>query len=748
MDLPRVERAALRSSRFDAIYAPEERIPVIVVENFPALGRLTAMRFLEWVQENPDGVVSLPTGKTPEHFIAWVQRCLSTWKTRGTRRILSRNGVDPAKRPDLRGLHFVQIDEFYPIEPSQKNSFLSYVERFYIRGFGMDPGKAMLIDGSRIALRRGERLGDVWPGMAVDLSLRGRKARTRLEARQKSVLAGVDEWCRGYEERIRALGGIGFFLGGIGPDGHIAFNVRGSSHSSLTRLCGTNYETQAAAAGDLGGIEVAKTRAVITLGLQTITSNPDCVAIIMAAGAAKARVVADAVQRAPQPRYPATALHKLPLGRLYVTEGASGLLEARRLAALRRHRAMPRGEAERIAVDISVRLGKPLDRLTRQDFRRDDFGRLLTNGPKTALRARAHLAAALERGCRPLSGTNFLHTEPHHDDLMLGCLPAMAMNFKEPSNQHTFATLTSGFTAVTNSLMRRRLGSLLELLRRKDFRDELGKVSRDDEVKLFLNGRKERGEGLRLARDLRESSGKNLPKEIRKWLRYLSQAYPGQKDVPVMQQLKGRCREWEADCLWGSLGFYSPNIRHLRLGFYTGDLFTQEPTQGRDVPPIARLLKESNPDIVAVAFDPEASGPDTHYKVMQAINAALRGWSKKTRVWGYRNVWFRFHPSEAELIVPVDKGCLDSMERSFLDMYASQREASFPSHEYDGPFCRLARNIQEEQLRMVRSCLGAGFFKKHPEPAIRRAQGLVFMREMTSSEFARHSRALQKAMES
>lgn len=44
-------------------------LPYLVVENFPKLGLLTALRFLEWVSENPDGVISLPTGKTPEHFI-------------------------------------------------------------------------------------------------------------------------------------------------------------------------------------------------------------------------------------------------------------------------------------------------------------------------------------------------------------------------------------------------------------------------------------------------------------------------------------------------------------------------------------------------------------------------------------------------------------------------------------------------------------------------------------------------------
>ena len=44
----------------------------------------------------------------------------------------------------------------------------------------------------------------------------------------------IDQWCNEYENKIRSLGGIGFFLGGIGPDGHIAFNVRGADHNSAT----------------------------------------------------------------------------------------------------------------------------------------------------------------------------------------------------------------------------------------------------------------------------------------------------------------------------------------------------------------------------------------------------------------------------------------------------------------------------------------------------------------------------------
>jgi glucosamine-6-phosphate deaminase len=42
--------------------------------------------------------------------------------------------------------------------------------------------------------------------------------------------------CQAYEDAISNAGGIDLFLGGIGPDGHIAFNEPGSSLTSRTRI--------------------------------------------------------------------------------------------------------------------------------------------------------------------------------------------------------------------------------------------------------------------------------------------------------------------------------------------------------------------------------------------------------------------------------------------------------------------------------------------------------------------------------
>ena len=66
-----VEKEFLRAS---GVKSFSTRIPYILVDSFPVLGKLVAYRFLEWVTDNPDGVISLPTGKTPEYFIKWTKR--------------------------------------------------------------------------------------------------------------------------------------------------------------------------------------------------------------------------------------------------------------------------------------------------------------------------------------------------------------------------------------------------------------------------------------------------------------------------------------------------------------------------------------------------------------------------------------------------------------------------------------------------------------------------------------------------
>src|SRR5690606_3247022 len=260
--LSKTEEAFLKESGIQKITT---MIPYLTVDNFPKLGLITACRFLEWVAENPDGVISLPTGKTPEYFIKWTQYLLENWDNSKGQDIRQRYGLANIKKPVLSGLHFIQIDEFYPIASTQHNSFYHYVNKYYIDGFGLDKNKALLINSDEIPLAEGKSYQEIFPDYKVDLSLRFREAINDLEKLQQKSIYMIDQWCAEYEAKIREKGGIGFFLGGIGPDGHIAFNTRGSDLFSTTRLTETNFETQAVAAGDLGGIEISSNRLVITL---------------------------------------------------------------------------------------------------------------------------------------------------------------------------------------------------------------------------------------------------------------------------------------------------------------------------------------------------------------------------------------------------------------------------------------------------------------------------------------------------
>ncbi|MEW6004079.1 MAG: glucosamine-6-phosphate deaminase [Stygiobacter sp.] len=772
----KVEQFYLDLSGKEFIYKPTEKIPIIQVESFPELGKLTALRFIEWIIENPDGVISLPTGKTPEHFIKWVEKILKEWNTKSIQKLLGEVGIKSDKKPSLENLKFVQIDEFYPIDSSQHNSFYYYIQNFYFRLWGLNPKNAMLMNINEIPTAENVPLKEIFPEQKVDLSLRTRWASSRLERLQKETIEIVDEYCSNYESKIRQMGGIGFFLGGIGPDGHIGFNVQGSDHFSTTRLIQTNYETQAAAATDLGGIEVARNRLVITIGLETITYNKDATAIIIAAGEAKANIVRDSIQNSPSIKYPATALQKLSNARFYLTHGAALRLSERRFVDVTKENPLTQQSIERAVINLVVDKHKKLTQLTKDDYKENKITNfILHNHDKNVEEINSeieqNIISRLDKGMQLVENEVFLHTAPHHDDIELAYQPYVTHLVRTPKNKHHFTYLTSGFTAVTNSFMLELMQNLMSFLNSGTFTKKFNENyfnranidGKNRDVMQYLDGvaahsRTLQNEALarRLLRNImevyEEESLIYLKDRVNELINYFKTQYPGKKDIAHVQKLKGMQREFESEIFWGYYGFSVEDVSHLRLGFYQGDIFTELPEIDRDVYPILELLKKVKPTIVTVAFDPEGSGPDTHYKVMQAVSEALQLYEKETgnsniKVWGYRNVWYRFHPAEANIYVPVSLNSFAMLENQFIKSFSSQKGASFPSWEYDGPFNRLVQKIQVEQYNTLRECLGKDFFLKNNHPRLRAAKGILFLRELSLDEFYKHTRELKKVTE-
>ncbi|HLU90496.1 MAG TPA: hypothetical protein VKZ51_11730 [Cyclobacteriaceae bacterium] len=747
------------------------QIPYITVDNFPKLGLITACRFLEWVAENPEGVISLPTGKTPEYFIKWTEYLLENWDNKVGEEIRDRYGLSGIKKPVLNGLHFIQIDEFYPIASTQQNSFYHYVNKYYIQGFGLDPKKALLINSDDIPLAGGKSYKEIFPDYKVDLTLRFREYTSELERLQQESIYMIDFWCSEYEAKIREKGGIGFFLGGIGPDGHIAFNTRGSDIYSTTRLTETNFETQAVAAGDLGGIEVSSNRLIITLGLDTIVHNPEAVAIIIAAGEAKAQIVKESLENKLNNVYPATVLQKLKNGRFYLTKGAASKL-VDSVDQFYKTGEWTDLKSERAVIELCKKLKKYGHRLTMEDLKQDKYTSQIPNlNENTVNEVIESITKKIDRGMAEEKNEVFLHTGPHHDDISLGILPHITGQLHENSNKAHFAVLTSGFTAVTNSFVidtlqftKRLLDTgLIQMVRYEDFFESGYNLKKDKDVYHFLTNvasgntaERLRGLSHRVVRAIVTIYGvksvAQLREKINEIISILKNSYDGEKNPPKIQTLKGMIREFEEELVWAHFGVQVKNVHHLRLGFYTGDIFTEQPDKKRDVEPIVEMLKSIKPTKLSLTLDPEGSGPDTHYKVLQATAEAVRQWGKEEdlsnlKIIGYRNVWFRFDAAEANVIVPVSLGDMSVMEDSFSNCYLSQVNASFPSYEHNGKFSTLAKRTWVNQLNDVQLLLGKNYFYQHDTAEVRSSHGLIFFREMDVNEFLAQARELEKTME-
>ncbi|SLM18653.1 glucosamine-6-phosphate deaminase [uncultured spirochete] len=104
----------------------------------------------------------------------------------------------------------------------------------------------------------------------------------------------LDKECRRYEEAIKQAGGIDLFVGGVGADGHIAFNEPGSSLSSRTRIKTLTRDTKLANARFFDGDPEKVPSHALTVGMGTIMDAREV--LIMVSGIEKARALRHAVE--------------------------------------------------------------------------------------------------------------------------------------------------------------------------------------------------------------------------------------------------------------------------------------------------------------------------------------------------------------------------------------------------------------------------------------------------------------------
>ncbi|WP_373811334.1 glucosamine-6-phosphate deaminase [Porphyromonas macacae] len=126
--------------------------------------------------------------------------------------------------------------------------------------------------------------------------------------------------CAAYEKAIAEIGGIDLFIGGIGPDGHIAFNEPGSSLTSRTRIKTLTTDTIIANSRFFDNDVNKVPKTAMTVGVGTVMDAREV--LILVNGHAKARALREAVEGAISQQWTITALQLHPHGIIVSDEAA------------------------------------------------------------------------------------------------------------------------------------------------------------------------------------------------------------------------------------------------------------------------------------------------------------------------------------------------------------------------------------------------------------------------------------------
>ena len=104
----------------------------------------------------------------------------------------------------------------------------------------------------------------------------------------------IDEECRQYEAKIKSYGKINLFMGGVGNDGHIAFNEPASSLASRTRIKTLTHETRIANSRFFDNDVSQVPKYALTVGVGTPLDAEEV--MILVTGHAKAKALEAAVE--------------------------------------------------------------------------------------------------------------------------------------------------------------------------------------------------------------------------------------------------------------------------------------------------------------------------------------------------------------------------------------------------------------------------------------------------------------------
>jgi len=213
---------------------------VIIEDDYEAVSRWAAHYIAEKIREHRESrpfVLGLPTGSTPLGMYRELIRLVAEG------------------RISFRKVTTFNMDEYVGLPEDHPQSYHRFMWDHFFSKVDIEPANVHILNG-----------------MAPNL----------------------EEECRRYEQAIGEAGGIDLFVGGVGADGHIAFNEPGSSLSSRTRIKTLTRDTKLSNARFFGGDPEKVPSQALTVGVGTIMDAREV--LILVSGFEKARALRHAVE--------------------------------------------------------------------------------------------------------------------------------------------------------------------------------------------------------------------------------------------------------------------------------------------------------------------------------------------------------------------------------------------------------------------------------------------------------------------
>ena len=471
----------------------------------------------------------------------------------------------------------------------------------------------------------------------------------------------ADDYCRRYDDAIRAAGSFDLIILGIGPNGSVGFNEPYTSIKSRTRLTTLDPITRQAAASDFFSENNVPMQG-LTVGMATLLNAKKI--LVMAFGDHKAKIIKRVVEDNPSEAVPASRLCDHADINYLIDKPAAAALTSIITPWVVMSVTWNDEMIKRAVLWLCERSQKALLKLTDEDFREHGLHQLLRlHGPAPKLCHRVFLWLSETVNYHPGDNhdqrdkndlynhinqqTDILCFSPHPDDDVISMGGTMIRLVEDGHRLHV-AYMTSGNIAVHDH----------DALRISNL---MTQVNKQYEIDV------EKSDGL-----------KNHIQQA------LESKKPGLGDVSEVLELKRMIRQSEAEAAARVCGCLQENLHFLNLPFYQTGTIDKKPPSQNDYDIVRRCIEEVRPRQIYVAgdmTDPHGTHRVCAVIILRVLQQMRQEGLELPEVLLYRGAWQEWPLDQIEIAVPLSPGDLERKKSAIFRHETQKDRALFPGSD-------------------------------------------------------------------